>query len=275
MIRIALIVLVLAAAAYLLLLLLAWRFQERITFQPPKTFGGEPEGVERVDYRAPDGTALYAYVVGEPADDVPVLLVFHGNADLARWLVPWAGEVHRRLGAAVVLAEYRGYGGLAGSPTYVAGREDSRAALTFVRDRWRVPPGRLVYFGHSLGSAIATELAAEAPPRSLVLESPFTSARAMANRVSIRGVSMAWSLVARVHYDTELRVRSMATPVWVSHGDRDLVIPIAMGRAVFGAARRKGELLVVQGAGHNDVQEVGGDAYWHWLGRAIEGVPPE
>ena len=57
--------------------------------------------------------------------------------------------------------------------------------------------------------------------------------------------------------------------MWVAHGDRDLVIPVRMGREVFAAARHPGELLIVPGAGHNDVAEVGGEAYWGWLTRAL------
>jgi pimeloyl-ACP methyl ester carboxylesterase len=72
-----------------------------------------------------------------------------------------------------------------------------------------------------------------------------------------------------VHFDTEERVRTLAAPVHVAHGDRDLLIPLRMGRAVHAAARTKGELLVVPHAGHNDVDDVGGEAYWRWLEHAL------
>jgi fermentation-respiration switch protein FrsA (DUF1100 family) len=57
--------------------------------------------------------------------------------------------------------------------------------------------------------------------------------------------------------------------VWVAHGDRDLIIPVRMGREVFEAAAHRGELLIVPGAGHNDVADVGGRDYWRWLARAV------
>ena len=57
--------------------------------------------------------------------------------------------------------------------------------------------------------------------------------------------------------------------MWVSHGTRDLIIPSRMGQRVYAAAAHKGELLLVPGAGHNDVPEAGGDAYWRWLARAL------
>jgi fermentation-respiration switch protein FrsA (DUF1100 family) len=61
--------------------------------------------------------------------------------------------------------------------------------------------------------------------------------------------------------------------VWVAHGDRDIIIPVRMGREVFAAAAVKGELLIVAGAGHNDVADAGGRDYWRWLARAIGSAP--
>jgi fermentation-respiration switch protein FrsA (DUF1100 family) len=170
----------------------------------------------------------------------------------------------------VFLPEYRGYGGIPGRPTYASASADSRGALDWARREY--PAARIVLFGHSLGSAIATELAeamAPATPASLVLQSPFTSAQAMAARMLVPPIPGLWSLISRVHYDTRRIVASLDAPVWVSHGTRDVVIPIRMGRAVFAAARRPGELLVVDRAGHNDVADVGGADYWRWLTAAV------
>jgi pimeloyl-ACP methyl ester carboxylesterase len=136
-------------------------------------------------------------------------------------------------------------------------------------------PGRIVLFGHSLGSAIATELAAEMksqPPGALVLQSPFTSARDMAARMLVPVISMVWGRITRVHYDTHRLVRSLDVPVWVAHGSMDLTIPSRMGREVRDAAKMKGEFLLVQGAGHNDVPDAGGDRYWKWLVAAVTGA---
>jgi pimeloyl-ACP methyl ester carboxylesterase len=83
------------------------------------------------------------------------------------------------------------------------------------------------------------------------------------------GISAFWSIVSRVHFDTVRRVHASDVPVWVAHGDKDFVIPVSMGREVFAAARRKGELLIIPHAGHNDVPEVGGETYWSWLARAL------
>lgn len=266
--------LLIAAAVYLALLGLLWLNQERIVFQPPPAsaltvrYAGSEE-VRQVSYRAEDNTELFGFVVGDPDRAEHLLIAFHGNADLARLLVPWAQTATRVTSLAVFLPEFRGYAGLGGRPTYAGAAADARAARRFVDDQLRVPSERVAYFGHSLGSAIATELANEYQPFALLLQSPFSSARAMARRMALPGLTLFWPLVSRVHYDTAARVRTLATPVSVAHGVRDMIVPAKMGRAVFDAARVKGELLLVPGAGHNDVAERAPANYWNWFGAAL------
>ena len=248
---------------------MVWWFQDQIVFQPPRGIAQTSVAARQVHYHTSDGLELFAYIVGQCADNAPLVLAFHGNADVARWLVPWADEVVRRTGACVMLPEYRGYDGAPGRPTYAASARDAKAALDYARDSLHVGADRLVLFGHSLGTAIAAELAAITAPRSLILQAPFSTARAIATRSFTLAVTGLWSIISHVHFDTLARVRALSSPVWVAHGDRDIVIPARMGRAVFAAAARKGELLIIPGAGHNDVPDAGGAAYWAWLTRAI------
>ena len=246
---------------------LLWWQQERIAFQPPAPPFPDPGPARRIEYRTDDGVRLFAYVVGDGGTSA--VLAFHGNADLAVRQIHWARQVAGRTGRLVVLAEYRGYGGATGAPTYAGSARDARAAWSAVRDTLGIPPDRIALFGHSLGSAVATELASEVQPEVLILQSPFTSARDMARIVIVRPLHVLWNAIARIHFDTESRVRALEVPVWVAHGTRDFIIPVRMGRAVHDAARTKGELLIVPDAGHNDVAETGGNAYWTWIERAL------
>ena len=288
MLRSLLVVAGLLLCVYAGLLLMLWARQEGIVFQPPGPPWDEVDTV-RVTYAAEDGQQLFGYVVraeggGQRAGEsdsalthLPsagtrpplILLVFHGNAEIAAWSLPWAREVTRRTGATVVLAEYRGYAGLSGRPTYAGSRLDARAAWEYARTSLGATPQGTVIYGHSLGSAIGVELASEIKPRALLLESPFTSARAMAARLGVPGILPLWRAISRGHYDTREHVAALDGPVWVVHGDRDVVTPVHMGREVFQAARRKGELLILEGVGHNDVVEAGADRYWGWLERAM------
>lgn len=267
--RLLLILLPAAAALYAAVLLLAWRFQERVVYQPPPPVEahGVERSVRRVSYAAADGTPLFAYVIGDPAKSRTVL-AFHGNADLAVWELPWAEQLARRAGVAVVLAEYRGYSGLGGPPTYHGIALDAAAARVAAIGLGAQQP-TLIYYGHSLGSAVAAELAVSHAPARLVLESPFTSAQDMASRMGVPGLAWVYPAIARVRYATLDRVRALDVPVWVAHGDRDLIVPVRMGRAVFAAAKNRGEMLVVAGGSHNDLADTAGEEYWNWLVRAV------
>jgi fermentation-respiration switch protein FrsA (DUF1100 family) len=249
-------------------LALLWQKQERILFQPPPLLG-EPPLSGRVTYDAIDGQPLLGFLIGDPRSAPGVLICFHGNADLAAWQMDWARSVERRTGYAMFLAEYRGYMSLGGSPTYESTRLDARAAYDHLRVAFGVGPERIAYFGHSLGSAVAAELAEMHPPTALLLQSPFSSARAMARLIITPPVVLAWRAISRIHFDTERVVTELDVPVSVAHGKRDRIVPVRMGSDVYQAAREKGQLLIVDGAGHNDVPQVGGEDYWRWIRAAL------
>ena len=198
-----------------------------------------------------------------------MLLCFHGNADLAVWQLEWARRVERQTLYAVFLAEYRGYMSLGGSPTYPNTKLDARAAHDHLVSAFGVDRARLAYFGHSLGSAVAAELAETQRPKALLLQSPFSSARAMARLIVSPPVVLVWKAISRIHFDTKQTVSRLDVPVSVAHGKADRIVPFRMGVEVHEAAKRKGQLLLVEKAGHNDVAEVGGDEYWRWVTVAL------
>lgn len=256
----------LVVALIVVLIALVTVFQERIAFQPQGPPYPGAQGAHRVDYTAADDQPLFAYLVGNPDSDKPLLIAFHGNADMAVLQLDWAKEILARTGVPVMLAEYRGYAGLAGRPTYEGSKLDADAAYSFAEKTLHVQPEGIAFFGHSLGSAIATELAARHRPFVLILQSPFTSARDMAKSVlGHRPSRVGWNLFSRIHFDTIERVKDLNAPVSVAHGARDGLIPIDMGRSVFESAKVKGLWLEVPTASHNDVSIRGGEPYWQWM----------
>jgi uncharacterized protein len=283
------------AVAVIGLLTLFWWAQERMVFQPPRLSQHEERGATRVDFQAADGQRLFGLLVGEPELSEGVMIVFHGNADIAARQLPWAKEVVRRTGWAVLLAEYRGYAGLEGRPTAAGVRLDARAAYDAAVGPLAAEPAAIALYGHSLGTPVAAELAADlsraaaartmaardtaaerepgttrvAPPRALLLESPFTSAREMARRFGPSGALLARAGLVRFHWDTEARVQEVSVPVAVAHGARDNIIPVGMGRRVHASAAVRGPLLIVAEAGHNDVALQAGEEYWQWLRRSL------
>lgn len=247
-----------------------WLAQERIVFQPPRNFvEADNEIAKRIEYHASDGQRLVGYLLEAQGVPSGLLVCFHGNADLAMWQLDWAREVSRRTGHSVFLAEYRGYSGLGGAPTYVSTSLDADAAYRAGIEQSRVSADTVSLFGHSLGSAVAVELASRVPARRLVLQAPFTSARAMGRLVIGRPLLLLWDRLSRVHFDTPRIVSSLDVPVSVAHGSRDRIVPLRMGEAVFSAARIKGSCLILENAGHNDIPAAGGAQYWSWLSEAL------
>jgi Dipeptidyl aminopeptidases/acylaminoacyl-peptidases len=268
-----LLVLLAGAILYLALITAAWAGQERMAWQPPASAAIPEARAQRLTFTAEDSQPLYAYLVGDPQRAPGLLIAFHGNAELAAWNVAWAEEVTRRTGWAVLLPEYRGYGGLPGNSDYAASQRDARAAFRLANETLGVDGSRIALFGHSLGSAVATELAAEQRPTALVLQSPFTSARDIAARMPGLPLGMLWPMIGRVRFDTRAKVAALDAPVFVAHGERDAVVPALMGREVHAAAKVKGALLLVPEAGHNDVATVAGEDYWTWLRGALPATP--
>jgi uncharacterized protein len=254
-------------ASLLLILSLA---QERIVFQPPKFFPEPPpDSAKRIEYHAADGQRLIAFFIESQTPGAGALICFHGNADLALWQIDWGRQVAKRTGHSVFLAEYRGYYGLDGHPTYRHSALDADAAYLAARTETRLDANKFSFFGHSLGSAVAAELALRYRARRLLLQAPFTSARAMGRLIIGRPLLTLWSRLSRVHYDNVAAVSKTDALVSVSHGARDRIVPIRMGREVYSSAKVKGALLVVDSAGHNDLPEKGGEGYWQWIAAAL------
>jgi Hydrolases of the alpha/beta superfamily len=250
-------------------------FQERIAFQPQGPPYPRVDSSVRVGYSAADGQQLIGYVVGRPDSAHGLLLAFHGNADMAALQIGWAEEVVARTGMVVMLAEYRGYAGLTGKPGYKESQLDADAAYAYAREKLHIPANRIAFFGHSLGTAVAVELATRSTPFAILLQSPFTSARDMARiLIGHRPSAFMWNLVSRIHFNTVGAVSKLDVPVSVVHGGRDRLIPLAMGEEVFAAAKVKGQWLVIPDAAHNDVAVRGGEPYWRWIQSSLEPTTP-
>ena len=138
---------------------------------------GLPEA-EEVSLTAADGVQSLLWQV-PPRDGKPVLLYLHGNGGALRYRV----ERFRRLtkdGIGLLALEYRGYGGLAGSPSEQGLIADAEAAYAYAMAHY--PVSQIVVWGESLGTGVAVALAAEKPVGRVILEAPFTSAEALGRR---------------------------------------------------------------------------------------------
>src|SRR5262249_52052926 len=145
-------------------------FQDRFVYLPdqdvPPT-ASALRGGQDVTYSAADGTALRAWFV--PAKRTPTgvtAVVFHGTEGNRSSMASYAGSL-ADAGISVLLAEYRGYGGVAGTPSEDGLRQDGQAAVAYVRQRPGIDPTKVIYVGYSLGTGVAVEVAETDPPTGL------------------------------------------------------------------------------------------------------------
>jgi hypothetical protein len=224
----------------------------------PEPGAGEPWRLVR--YETADGIRLAGAYFAPPSSGRPVLLYFHGNAEAAAQNLPLAESLHAR-GLGVFLAEYRGYGGLAGSPSEKGLYADGDAALAEL-DRLGVMPSRAILVGRSLGSGVAVELATRHAFAAVVLISAYTSIVDMGRTIA----GHLAPLVIRDRFDSLSKIVRVTSPVVLLHGTRDDVVPVEMGRRL-AAARPGARWVEVPEATHNDFPGLA-----ELLAREIEGV---
>lgn len=251
--------------AYLLIALLAWRFQERMAFPAPKSplpapqTLGIPDG-ERVSVTTADNVTLHGWYLPAnpfPSDDTvaPALIWFYGNMETVEGIAPVL-RAYRPPGIAVLVLDYRGYGASEGSPTEAGVYRDAEAAWQHLTSRAEIDSSRIAVYGRSIGSAVALHLATHRPVRTVVLDSPISSGRAMAEK----HYSLLPQFLNRLSLDNLSRAGELDVPLLVFHGTEDRIVPIEMGRAIADTGRAEA-FVEIEGAGHNDTYMIGGDLY--------------
>jgi hypothetical protein len=211
---------------------------------------------EDLDFRAADGMRLHGWLV--PGRGDIALLWFHGNAGNVSHRIDLLEELHRELTVTVFILEYRGYGTSHGAPSEEGLYLDAEAALDALTRRADIRPDKVVFFGQSLGAAVAVELATRHPPAGLILESAFTSVPEMA-RHHYPWLPI-WPLL-RTRFDSLSKIGDVSATLLMIHGENDETTPLEMGERVFAAAREPKRFRLIRGAGHNDVYLVGRSEY--------------
>ena len=210
---------------------------------------GLPQATEEVLTTA-DGERVIVWHV-PPRDGRPVILYFQGNGGgLSLRLPRFAALASDGIG--LVAVNYRGYGGSSGSPSEDGLIADARAAYDFAAARYEAK--RIVPWGESLGSGVAVALAAERPVGRLVLEAPFTSA------VDVAAGAYFFApvrLLMKDQFRSDLRIGKVSAPVLVMHGERDNVVPIALGERLFGMITAPKRFVRFRDAGHEGLDAYG------------------
>lgn len=251
---------VIVSAVVVLGLGLLWAFQRRLVYFPAagpvEGAGSVIRGAREVRLETSDGLALHAWSVParEPARAVTVL-VANGNAGDRSLRAPLARALAAE-GLAVLLFDYRGYGGNPGHPSEEGLALDVRAAREYLVREAGVPASRIVYFGESLGAAVVTELAAEHPPGGLVLRSPFVD---LASVGQAHYPFLPVRPLLRDRFPLTRHLARVTAPVTVVYGGHDSIVSPAQSRAVAESTPVLHDVVEVTAADHNDRALLDGD----------------
>ncbi len=262
------------AAALVVLAALVRVLEPRFAFFPmagesvtPHEFGVD---YEQVALGTGDGERLRGWSLAGPTTRARILY-FHGNGgNLSVWAPIVAGVARR--GYAVFAFDYRGYGLSTGRPTEKGMYRDVDAVVErFWRDSSRGVP--VVYWGRSLGVAMAAYAATVRAPDGLILESGFPDARSLIRTSPLLAFLAVFSTY-RFPCAQFLRRLGGPVPVLVMHGDNDHVVSITHGRALFDAVEEPKRFVTIPGGDHNDLAPSAPDMYWKAVGGFVESLEP-
>ncbi len=230
-----------------------------------------PDSLRREVTFPSGGETLHGFWLRQPGSAPRLTVVFsHGKSGNLASEVKWRhAEVLWQSGFDVLTYDYRGFGrstGTSKDETTIAA--DARGALAFALTQPGVTVGRVMSYGHSLGSSAAISIASTTPGlRALVVESGFSNGQAMAETADPLGFPVEWLL--REPLANTQHIALVQAPVLIIHGDGDRQIPVEQGRDLYAAAHDPKQLRIVAGAAHDDVQTVMGLSAFSALVRAF------
>ena len=246
---------------YALVVGLTALFQRSMIYHPGKTLSSPdacdlPEMVP-VQILSQDGWLITGWYAPAAKPDRVTVVFYHGNSGT---IANRAAKARQMLdaGCGVLLVGYRGYGGNPGSPSEAGLIRDGRAALHWLIAKG-MPQSRIVLYGESLGTGIATRMATEIEDLSaVILEAPFTCLPDLAPSYLLPGLAR---MLMADQFDNRAIIAQVTAPILVVHGNRDDLVPVAMGRELLGrAGSAEKKALFLPEAGHNDLWDKGAAA---------------
>ncbi len=263
-------ILLMLLAAYVLFGALIYFSQASLIYYPTREHVAHPRQLgldyEPVSFRSEDGLALSGWYV-PAASERAVVLFLHGNAGNISHRLP-SLQIFNHLGLSTLIFDYRGYGKSEGRPDEAGTYRDAQAAWRYLVETRGLDPRRIVFFGRSLGAAVASHLATSRSPRALIIESAFTSVPDLGAKF-YPFMPVQW--LSRFNYSTRDHLARIDSPLLVIHSRHDEIVPFEHGRLLFEMARPPKQFLELQG-GHNDAFLVSGRLYVEGLNRFLSGT---
>lgn len=256
---------IMVALAVVVLLYALWvkTFENRMIYFPYKYPNGfwQLEGaginVEDCYFQTQDKVKLHGWFVSAK-DAKWTVLCCHGNGGNITFCIDQLRFFQTYLNMNALVFDYRGYGRSEGYPSEEGLYKDADATYDYLVNTKKIPPERLILYGHSLGGAVAIDLASRKQCAGLIVESAFTSAREIAREILLFRPA---SWIIRSKFDSIEKIKKVQVPVLIMHGTRDETIPIRFGKRLFDAAKEPKFFYEIDGAGHNDTYVLGGRAY--------------
>lgn len=234
------------ALAYLFLLAIGITYSEDLIFLPQAptySWSDELVSIQSKNSSAPDqvNTIVASYLKNPDANHT--ILYSHGNAVDLGGLQHLQNDFYRH-GYSIIIYDYSGYGLSGGDASEQQVYNDVTAVYAYLLEQEKLSPGQIISYGHSLGTAVATELAYKKPVAGLVLESPFTSAFR---------VKTVYPLLPFDKFSSIDKIDKVNTPVFITHSRDDAIVPFWHGEELFDQARQPKKSLWLDHAGHTNI----------------------
>lgn len=243
-------IIIAVALTYLGLTVMIYFQQDGMVYAPERTITHNPKNIglsyEEVAIRTKDGLSISGWYI--PAKNEKAVVLFcHGNAgNISNRLD--SVRISHGLSLSVLIFDYRGYGKSEGRPSEEGTYLDGEAAWDYLFTVKKVPPGRIILWGRSLGAAVAAEIATRRSSAALIVESGFASVPDLGKKL------YPWlpvKLISKFHYATIDKIGTIRCPKLIIHSRKDDIVPFEHGRMNYEKALPPKEFLEIRG-GHND-----------------------
>jgi hypothetical protein len=257
------------AGAYLLLCFSIEIWQNRLIFFPDSEIKNTPQdfNIEYEEVNIAIGKDnLYGWWLPDNNNSKKVMIYLHGNSSNISGANLRAASRFRQAGFSILLVDYRGYGKSTGAfPTEASVYRDAQSMWDYLIEERGIKAENIYIYGHSLGGAIAINLAVKSPQAAgLIVECTFTSIREMAGYQKFYNL-LPLDFIVNQKFDSINKIANIKIPLLVVHGVEDKTVPSFMGEALYNKAKQPKKLWLVDNAGHNNIGDIAKEKYFQTM----------